>query len=260
MKLTILKAPTKEDWILVKQAAFVTIGKETETEPSLEWKRRILQAVHSPIRELRYVVLMEDLPSWVSVHLVRHIHAQPYVSTQRNDRCDRDESYDRRKAPQDTPVKMIWSFNAEELMTICHKRLCFHASKETRQVILDICKEIIKLCPEFQEINVLVPLCVYRGGVCTDFAKCEYYKKTGHGYISPKLHVRLEPTFDEVVAWLEKHGGEVNGDNFVRLLNAVYKDFGDTHRTRDLTDEEADIYDQWLNSEAEHTGETLWKE
>ena len=90
MKLTILKAPTAEDWILVKQAAFVTIGKETETEPSLEWKRRILQAVHSPIRELRYVVLMEDLPSWVSVHLVRHIHAQPYVSTGTDDHLSQE--------------------------------------------------------------------------------------------------------------------------------------------------------------------------
>lgn len=227
MKLTILKAPTKEDWILVKQAAFVTIGKGTETEPSLEWKRRILQAVHSPIRELHYVVLMEDIPYWVSTHLVRHIHAQPYVSTQRNDRCNREDGYDRRKEPQDAPIKMIWSFNAEELMTICHKRLCFNASKETRKAVLDICKEIIRLCPEFQGIDVLVPLCVYRGGVCTDFAKCEYYKKTGHGYISPKLHVKLEPTFDDVEAWIDKHGAELTPENrelLIEMLRGIESD------------------------------------
>ena len=221
MRLTILKSPSKEDWILVKKAAFATIGKDAESEPTIEWKRRILQAVHSPIRELRYAVMMDDIPSWVSVHLVRHIHAQPYISTQRNDRCDREDGYDRRKAPQDTPVKMIWSFNAEELMTICHKRLCFQASKETRMVILDICKEVLKLCPEFQGIDVLVPLCVYRGGVCTDFTKCEYYKKTGHGYISPKLHVQLEPTFDDVEAWIDKHAEDLTSENRELLIEML---------------------------------------
>ena len=184
MKLTILKAPTKEDWILCKQAAYVTMGKETDTEPSLAWKQKILKSVHSPIRTLNYAVLMEGIPSWVSVHLVRHIHAQPFVSTQRNDRGKRDEDYDRRKAPQDTPVDMIWYFNAEELMTICHKRLCMLASKETREVVQEIVKQITELCPEWKGTNLLVPLCTYRGGICTEFAPCAYYKIYGHGYIA----------------------------------------------------------------------------
>lgn len=187
MKLTILKAPTDEDWLLVKQAAFRTIGKETEAIPTLEWKQRILKAVHSPVRMLNYTVLIEDIPSWVTVHLVRHVHATPFVSTQRNDRCNRDESYDRRKAPQNTPVSMIWYFNAEELMTICHKRLCMLASKETRQVIQELVRQIIELCPEWKGTDLLVPLCVYRGGVCTEFAPCAYYKKHLHGYTSPRL-------------------------------------------------------------------------
>ena len=88
-------------------------------------------------------------------------------------------------------------------------------------MILDICKEILRLCPEFQGIDVLVPLCVYRGGVCTDFTKCEYYKETGHGYISPKLHVRLEPTFDEVEAWLDKHGKELTPENRELLIEML---------------------------------------
>lgn len=205
MKLTILKAPTKEDWILVKQAAFVTIGKETETEPSLEWKRRILQAVHSPIRTLNYAVLMEGIPSWVSVHLVRHIHAQPFVSTQRNDRCNRDENYDRRKAPQDTPVDMIWYFNAEELITICHKRLCLLASTETREVVQEIVKQITELCPEWKGTNLLVPLCTYRGGICTEFAPCEYYKKNGHGYMTPALTVGTVTT-ENIIQFINSDG------------------------------------------------------
>lgn len=182
MKVTVLKYPTDADWMLVKKAAFRTIGKDTETEPTLEWKQRILKAVHSPIRMLEYAVLMEDVPSWVSVHLVRHVHAQPFISTQRNDRLEREEGYDRRKAPQDTPVSMIWYFNAEELMTICHKRLCLLASKETREAVQEVVRVIKGVSPEWLGTDLLAPLCVYRGGICSEFHPCEYYQKHGHGF------------------------------------------------------------------------------
>lgn len=213
MKITVLKYPSDEDWMLVKKAAFRTIGKDTERQPELLWKRRLLQAVHSPIRLLNYAVLIEDIPSWVSVHLVRHIHAQPFVSTQRNDRVN-EENYDRRKAPQDTPVSMIWYFNAEELMTICHKRLCMLASEETRKVIQDICKEIIRLCPEFDCIDVLVPLCTYRGGICTEFHPCEYYKNHGHGFISPKLQKKSDISYEQVLNWLTIHVGFMTPEQY----------------------------------------------
>lgn len=182
MKVSIIKKPSEEDWLLVKRAAFRTIGKDTDTEPTLEWKHRMLAAVHSPIRMLNYTFLLEDIPSWVSVHLVRHVHALPFVQSQRNDRCNRNANYDRTKAPQDTPVSMIWHVNAEELMTIAHKRLCLLASKETRGVVQDICKLVRKECPEWGN-DLLVPLCTYRNGICTEFKPCEYYIQNGHGFI-----------------------------------------------------------------------------
>ena len=192
MKVTILKYPSDEDWMLVKKAAFVTISKDTDILPSLEWKQKMLKAVHSPVRLLNYTVLLSDIPSWVSVHLVRHIHAQPFVSTQRNDRCKREEGYDRRKAPQDTPVDMIWSFNAEELITICHKRMCMLASPETRKVVQDVAKAIMDICPEWKGTDLLVPLCTYRGGICTEFKPCSYYERHGHGYVAKGLEPGLE--------------------------------------------------------------------
>ena len=100
-----LKYPIEEDWLLCKDCTLVTVGKESMKPPTEEWKRKLLRANHSPIRTLNFCFKLINIPSWVSVHLVRHIHAIPFVKTQRN---DRQTDFDRGKAPQDTPVTMNW--------------------------------------------------------------------------------------------------------------------------------------------------------
>ena len=175
MKVELIKHPTTEDWVLCKQCALVTVGKEAKTEPTTEWKHNILEARHSPIRVLNFVFKLE-IPYWVSVHLCRHIHAQPYVKTQRN---DRQSDYDRNSAPQNAPVKMMWSMNAEELITIANKRLCNLASKETRELVRMICKAVTEVCPEFKE--ELVPMCVRNGGICYEMFPCGERKNNGQG-------------------------------------------------------------------------------
>lgn len=172
MKVNLIKYPTAEDWIFCKECALVTIGKEAVKEPTQEWKHKILESRHSPIRVLQFAFELE-LPYWVSVHLCRHIHAQPFVRSQRN---DRQSEYDRTKAPQDEPVKMIWHMNAEELMIVANKRLCQQASEETRQIIKKICDETLKVCPEFE--GLLVPMCQYQGGICHEFFSCKSKKKS----------------------------------------------------------------------------------
>ena len=167
MKVEVIKYPTEADWLLVKQCTLVTVGKETEKPPTEKFKRDLLRSRHSPIRELKFVFRLTDIPYWVSVHLCRHIHAQPYVRTQRN---DRQSEYDRNSAPQNAPVDMMWSMNAEALITIANKRLCNLASKETRELVRMICKEVITLCPEFKD--ELVPMCVRNGGVCHEIFPC----------------------------------------------------------------------------------------
>lgn len=170
MKVELIKAPTKDDWMLVKRAALVTVGKHPVNPPDSEWKRKILEARHSPIRLLEFVFLLEDVPSWVSVHLVRHIHAQPFVKSQRN---DRQTDYDRNSAPQDSPVDMLWAMNAEELMTIANKRLCGQASRETRLVVAKMCSAAINAVPELE--GLLVPACAYNGK-CHEMYPCERYR------------------------------------------------------------------------------------
>ena len=167
MNVEVLKHPTDEDWALCKTCTLTTVWKEAKTPPTDEWKARILKAMHSPIRTLQFCFRLTDIPYWVSVHLVRHVHATPFVSAQRN---DRQSKYERESERQDAPVTMCWYMNAEELINIAHKRLCMQASKETRELVQDICNKVIELNPEFK--GVLVPNCAYRGGVCDEFNCC----------------------------------------------------------------------------------------
>lgn len=171
MNITMIEYPAEVDWYEVKRRALVTVGKEPMKQPTREWKEKILRARHSPIRYLRFSFLLENVPYWVSVHLCRHVHAQPYVRSQRN---DRQSDYDRNAARQDAPITMIWDMNAEELITICQKRLCGCAAQETREVAVMIKKLVLDKCPEFSE--VLVTPCVFNGR-CQEIHPCGVYGK-----------------------------------------------------------------------------------
>lgn len=95
-----------------------------------------------------------------------HIGVNHYVQTQRSDRTNvnRDEKR------QDEIVSHIMSINAQELINMSHKRLCLQASKETREVMRMIVNEVVKVAPYMK--GVLVPLCVYRNGKCTEMFPC----------------------------------------------------------------------------------------
>lgn len=167
MRVEVLKHPTDADWAWVKTCTLNTVGKKTTNVPTDEWKVKLLEAEHSPIRELWFGIRM-TIPYWVSVHFVRHhIGVNHYVQSQRN---DRQSAYDRNKAPQDELVSHIMSVNGAELVQMAHKRLCGQASVETRTVMQMIVDEVVKVNPEFK--SVLVPLCEYRNGKCTEFYPC----------------------------------------------------------------------------------------
>lgn len=163
----ILKYPKEEDWAWCKTCALNTMGKKSAKSPTDEWKRKLIAAEHSPLRELWFGIKME-IPYFVSVHFIRHhIGVNHYVQSQRNDRQDK---YDRTKAPQDAIVSHIMSINAQELVFMAHKRLCNQASEETKKVMQEICDKVVEVNPEFKEY--LVPLCEYRNGLCTEFYPC----------------------------------------------------------------------------------------
>lgn len=166
-KVELLKTPTEDDWMICKRCTLNTIGKDTTKMPTDEWKHKILAAEHSPIRTLQFVIKME-IPYYVSVHFCRHfIGVTHFVQSQRN---DRQTNYDRTKAPQDSPVSHIMYINAQELMFMARKRLCMQADPITRSVMKEIVRQVLETNPEFE--GLLVPLCKYRGGKCSEFFPC----------------------------------------------------------------------------------------
>lgn len=172
----ILKYPTDEDWMLCKICTLNTVGKSSTQLPTDEWKNKLLMSEHSPIRTLNFCIKMQ-IPYYVSVHFVRHfMGVTHFVQSQRNDRQD---NYDRTKAPQDAMVSHIMYMNAQELMFMSRRRLCTQADPFTRKVMNEICKQVEDVSPEF--IRTLEPMCSYRGGRCTEFNCCglnETYKES----------------------------------------------------------------------------------
>lgn len=173
----ILKYPTEEDWMLCKKCTLNTVGKDSTKLPTDEWKRKLLLSEHSPIRTLNFCIKM-IIPYYVSVHFCRHFTGVThFVQSQRN---DRQENYDRTKAPQDAPVSHMMYINAQELMFMARRRLCMQADPFTRKVMEEICMQVIDVCPEFNK--TLEPMCSYRGGRCTEFNCCGLNKKYGGDY------------------------------------------------------------------------------
>ena len=167
-KVSLIEYPEDKDWQAVLKRALVTIGKESERIPDLTWKLKMIECRHSPLRRLRFAFLFENLPYYISVHFVRHhVGIEKYVRSQRN---DRQNEYDRKKAPQDAPVNMIMDFNGESLLEFFNKRLCTCAAEETREVVQQMKKLVEICCPEFEDY--IEPMCFRNGGVCYEFKQC----------------------------------------------------------------------------------------
>lgn len=168
MQVTCIYWPEDRERMLFKRAVRVTMGKPEPPKepPSSKLLRDCLTARHSPIRVLNFAFLFEGIPSNVSVHLCRHVHAVPFVSSLRNDRQDR---MDGDSAPRNTPVDMILYVNAEELMTIANKRLCTQASAQTRHAVRLMCDAATEKMPELE--GLLVAACEYNG-LCHEIQSC----------------------------------------------------------------------------------------
>lgn len=159
-----------KNWLAIKNSALNTVGKESSKEPSSLWKRQILLAEHSPIRKLRISAKWIGLKSWISVHFVRHkIGIEHFVSTQRDDRTN----IDRNKATQDSLVDHEFETNAQAVINMSRKRLCFKAHKETRMAWIEFILGFKSEEPEL--FSSCVPECVYRGH-CFEFQSCGFYK------------------------------------------------------------------------------------
>lgn len=168
MKTEIIKI--KGDWEEVVNDCRMTVAKgELGHEPSTEFKKAILISEHDPIRDIEVKFRWSNIKYWIAMHWKTHIW-RSRTNTQRN---DRQENYDRNKAPQDSPVEFIGDANAQHLIDTMRKRLCYMASSETREYAEDLKETLRKIEPELSD--VLVPNCVYRCG-CPENRKCHFFE------------------------------------------------------------------------------------
>ena len=159
----------KGDWEEVVNDCRSTVGKaELGKEPSQAFKRDILIAEHTPIRDISVKWRWKDMPHWVTVHWVRH-KFEKFVRTQRSDRT----GIPREKLPQDEPQTFVGEANTQHLIDAWRKRLCRKASPETRAYAEDLKSKLHTVQPEISD--VLVPNCVYRGG-CPEINGCPFWE------------------------------------------------------------------------------------
>lgn len=159
--MKIFVQPFSEDWEQVKSAALLTIHKKSVgKEITSEWKEAMISGRHSPIREFRIKVIIEDIPRWIADQLVRHnVGVNNFMGTMRPDRGNvpREEQ----RMTQETVFQQ--SYNIDSFLTMCNARLCVGVvSTETRQLIEEIVRTLSKQEPEIAKY--CVPPCITQHG------------------------------------------------------------------------------------------------
>ncbi len=72
-------------------------------------------------------------------------------------------------------MNLLLLINAQALIDVAKLRLCTKASTETRELFQIIKDRIAEIDPDLAPL--LVPKCIYRGGICCE-QKCCGYNKT----------------------------------------------------------------------------------
>lgn len=191
---------TKGNWKEVVNDCRATVGKtEIGKVPSVAFKKRILIAEHSPIRDISIKWKWPNIPHWVGVHFSRH-KWECFIQTQRSDRTGKP----REKLPQDEPQTFTGEANVQHLIDTSRKRLCMQASPETREYMEDLKATIAEYEPEISD--VMVPNCIYRCG-CPEMGKCGYFEKLSG--MNPAISsTNIQERYDayNAIFWKDREG------------------------------------------------------
>lgn len=171
MKVNVIRKTSWND--VLNAARFTQNLAPLMKEPSENFKEDMIVAEHSPLRLLNFEITIRDIPYCNMGHLVRHVHAQPFVSTSRGDIT----GVDRSTRKQTDPVNMILYMNAQELINISKVRLCNRADKVTRLAWNMVIDELSKIEPILA--RYCVPSCLYRG-FCPEMKCCGYTNTEGY--------------------------------------------------------------------------------
>ena len=152
-------------------------GMINECDPSVSDSQMTLKNAykrqHSIIRTQLFYIKMLDIPSFVSVHLVRHgaVGQYHYVSSNRSDWTGSPDTM----VTRESPVNHMMILNAQHLIDICKVRLCGAAHVKTRNVVEKIREEVLNVDEDLA--NMLVPQCYYYG-YCPEVNCCGKVKRS----------------------------------------------------------------------------------
>lgn len=190
MKIEITKLTSWTD--VLNAARFTQRKAPLNKEPSDKFKKQIIKAEHSPLRCLMFNIDLYDIPYYVSVHLVRHIHAQPFVSTSRPDIDGNQKPREEQK--KSDLVNMRLFLNAQEIINISKVRLCNRAEFQTRAIWIEVIRELEKIEPLLA--YACCPSCIYRG-LCPEIKPCGFYLSKGYKEVRDKYINNLTVLVDE---------------------------------------------------------------
>lgn len=138
----------------IDKACSFTVNREVH--PSLA---KLYLSEHSPIRCSIFWIEMLDIPTFTSVHFVRHkIGCEHFVKSNRDDRGGDVD------AGRWTPVNHAMLINAQALIYMSRKRLCYKSHEKTIEVMQAIKSGLIGIDPALA--SCMVPDCLYRGKCC----------------------------------------------------------------------------------------------
>lgn len=122
------------------------------------------QCEHSPMRTQLFWVEMLGIPTFVSIHFVRHkVGVEHFVMSNRDDRGGAS-NVDRL-----SPVNHGMLLNAQSLVNMARKRLCHKAHEATQEVMAAIVFGVAEVDGDLAAR--MVPECVYRQG-CHELNPC----------------------------------------------------------------------------------------
>lgn len=164
MRVTVDELTTDD---LIRRACQMTI------QPGMSAGRvdlaKLYQAEHSPIRCKLFWIEMHDIPTFVSVHFVRHkVGVEHFVRSNREDRGGDG------KADRWSLVNHAMLANAQALINMARKRLCANAHVETQAVMFAVWSKIAGGWPELAD--AMTPECEYRGR-CVELRPCGRMQK-----------------------------------------------------------------------------------
>ncbi|HQL10244.1 MAG TPA: hypothetical protein PLE35_11635 [Lentisphaeria bacterium] len=135
--------------------------------PSKMTLSRIYQCEHSPARLIRYWVELRGIPTFVSVHLVRHkLGVEHFVESNRDDRGGAGDAV----VTRETPVNHGMDINAAAVISISRKRLCYASHVRTVAVWRKLRSAMAHVDPALA--NAMAPECAFRG-YCPELRECK---------------------------------------------------------------------------------------